>query len=700
VISCRHRVLLLLSLVCGVVACRTAPPPPPLPPPPPPPAPPPAPEGLALLAELQDHAVFERRGDELIADPYRALERDSELVARFLQHARARTAERWPVDPTSVERVARLDAAPRARSIAALTRGHVIEVVRERGRVAQLEAEDAQASVPLTGALAFSASPDGKLVALVLGPTEAVPSPHLQIHDWTGAVVDGPVPAVVPVPPAWEGDDVLLYALEGRGRVTVRRRFVGAGAVDDPVVLTELRDGDAIRLDAIPNGPAWIEAQRGEERTVWLRTGPVLFRKLAELPAGPPAIVVADHVVVADPAAGVLRIARSARAIRASGWTSVPLPGVHAIAACGERVLAVVRRGVGDALAMVSPTGEVRELDAIGLGLVTAVDGDTRGATLVWTDPRTPSVRARVSVDGELTWLDAAPRLEVRRRTLESTVGERAVTFEVAEVWASSSSSAVGGSAAAAEPSAAGSSSVAGSSSAAGSAAGSSSTAGSPSPSPLVVVETLGAFGVSATPAFRAGVAAYLEDGGRWAFVDVRGGGGHASAWHEDGRGAGESGAVADLRAAVVALRDEGARVALYGAGHGGLTASGLLTREPELVVGAVLHGPVTDLLRFDRLPNAALWRAEYGDPSDPAAWAWLRLLSPYHRVTGEGVWPTTLIEGAREGERVSWMHGAKLAARLLERDGAWLHVDARLDDAARHARWARALAVWRELAE
>jgi prolyl oligopeptidase len=358
--------------------------------------------------------------------------------------------------------------------------------------------------------------------------------------------------------------------------------------------------------------------------------------------------------------------------MRASGWTSVPLPGVLAIAACGERVLAVVRRGVGDALAMVSPTGEVRELDPIGLGLVSAIDGDARGATLLWTDPRTPSARARVSVDGELTWLDEAPRLEVRRRTLQSAVGERVVSFEVAEVWSATGDAATETAA---------------------------SAGGAPSTSSLVVVEALGAFGVSATPAFRAGVAAYLEDGGRWAFVDVRGGGGHASAWHEDGRGAGESGAVADLRAAVAALRGEGARVALYGAGHGGLTASGLLTREPELVVGAVLHGPVTDLLRFDRLPNAALWRAEYGDPSDPTAWEWLRLLSPYHRVTGQGAWPTTLIEGAREGERVSWLHGAKLAARLLERDGAWLHVDARLDDAARHARWARALAVWRELA-
>ena len=659
-------------LALGVMACGSAPLPPPLPPPPPPPVPPAAPEGLALLAELQDLAVFQRRGDEVIADPYRAIERDTELVTRFLDYAGARTAERWPTDGAVVDRIARLDALPRARSIAMLARGHVVETIREGVRVAQLVSEDAEASLPLSGALAFSSSPDGKLVALVLGPNEAVPTTHLQVHDWTGAVVDGPVPAVVAVPPAWEGDDVLLYALEGRGRVTVRRRFVGAGSVEDPVVLTELRDGDAIRMDAIPNGPAWIEAQRGEERTVWLRTGPVLFRRLAELPAGPPAIVVADHVVVAHPATGVLRIARAPRAMRASGWSSVPLPGVITIAPCGDRVLAVVRRGIGDALVLVSPSGEVRELGAPGLGLVTSIDGDATGSTLVWMDPITPSARARVSTDGELTWLDEAPRLEVRRRTIDTTVGERSTSFELAEVHLPTDR----------DPD-----------------ASSPSEAASRPTSSLVVVEAIGAFGVGATPAFRAGVAAYLRDGGRWAFVDVRGGGGHASTWHEDGRGAGEAGAVADLRAAVAVLREDGARVALYGAAHGGLTATGLMTREPELVVGAVLHGPVTDLLRFDRLPNAALWRAEYGDPSDPDAWAWLRLLSPYHRVRDDAAWPTTLIEGAREGERVSWIHGAKLAARLIERDAAWLHVDARLDEAARHARWARAIAVWRELA-
>ncbi|MCA9613197.1 MAG: hypothetical protein KC586_10640, partial [Myxococcales bacterium] len=58
-----------------------------------------------------------------------------------------------------------------------------------------------------------------------------------------------------------------------------------------------------------------------------------------------------------------------------------------------------------------------------------------------------------------------------------------------------------------------------------------------------------------------------------------------------------------------------------------------------------------------------------------------------------------TLVEGAREGERVSWIHGAKLAARLLEAERAWLHVDATLDDDARHARWARAVQVFESLA-
>ncbi|MEZ4248638.1 MAG: prolyl oligopeptidase family serine peptidase [Polyangiales bacterium] len=614
---------------------------------------------LALLAELQDQAVFERHGDDVVADPYRGLERDTELVGRWLAFTREATAERWPVDAEVRDAVAAADAPLRVRTVATVGQTHATEVATNQARSLRLARTGSEPSLPLSGALAWSASPNGQHVAMILAPTGALPSPHLMVYDWSGVVVDGPVADVVPTAPAWEGDDVLLYVLTGRGRATLRRRFVGAGNDLDPVVLTELREGDAIRLDAIPDGPAWVEAQRGEERSLWLRTGPTLFRRVPDQPAGPAATLAGDHLVIADPAGGRLRFARTSRALRATGWSELPLPGVGAITTCGREVLAVVRRGIGDALVSVDvATGRVHELDSLGLGLVASLDGDANGAWVTWTDPLTPSALVRVSATGELTFDREGPRLEVHRKTIEATNNGETVHFELAEVRLASET-----------------------------------------PSPLVVLEAHGAFGVSALPAYRAGVAAYLRRGGRWAFADVRGGGGHASPWHEAGRGAGESGAVADLKAAVEALRADGATVALYGMGHGGLTAAGLLAREPQLVSGAVLHGPVADLLRFDRLPNAALWRSEYGDPSDAEAWAWLRALSPYHRVRPESAWPPTLVEGAREGERVSWIHGAKLAARLLEAERAWLHVDATLDDDARHARWARAVQVFESLA-
>lgn len=653
------RLLLLASM-----ACATAPPPPPpAPPPPPPPAPPPAEERLVWLAELQGDAAFERRGDALVSDPYRAIEHEGPRVLAWLAHQREQTRARLPASGARVAELAALDATPRARRVAVVSGGYAAEIATNGARSVRLSRAAApdEPSLPLSGALAWSPSPDGALVALVLAPTAAIPSPHLLVYDWSGAVVDGPVADVVPTPPAWEGDDVFLYVLSGHGRLTVRRRFVGAGSEQDPVVLTELREGGVIRIDAVPNGPAWVEAHRGQERDLWLRNGPSLFRRVPEQPAGPAAVLVADHLVTADPAAGALRTARAARAHHASAWSTMPLPGVTAIARCGDALVAVVRRGVGDALVRVDVGARATsELASLGLGLVASIDGDERGAWLVWTDPLTPGALARLSPDGTVTWAEEPPALVVRRRELETRVGEATTTFELAEVHAALEDAR---------------------------------------PAQLVVVETLGAFGVSALPAFRAGLAAFLRRGGRWAFADVRGGGGHASAWHEAGRGAGESGAVGDLRLAVEALRAEGARVALYGAGHGGLTAAGLLAREPSLVEGAVLHAPVTDLVRFDRLPNAALWRAEYGDPSDPSARAWLVALSPYHRLRADAPWPPTLVEGALEGERVSWIHGAKLAARLIERERALLHVDFRLDDDARRSRWARALLFLERLA-
>ncbi|MFX6230789.1 prolyl oligopeptidase family serine peptidase, partial [Acinetobacter baumannii] len=58
---------------------------------------------------------------------------------------------------------------------------------------------------------------------------------------------------------------------------------------------------------------------------------------------------------------------------------------------------------------------------------------------------------------------------------------------------------------------------------------------------------------------------------------------------------------------------------------------------------------------------------AEYGDPDDPAEWAFIRDFSPYHLVAEGKSYPPALITTNRTDDRVHPGHARKMAARLRE---------------------------------
>lgn len=650
----------------ALVACATVPPPP-LPPPPPPRPPERADLRAVLLGEIQRKGVTEDRAGLSLHDPYRLVERGGRLVDAWLDHERERAETQLPRDAELVERLRARDEEHAARDLAPTRAGVFVEEVSAAGRRLRALHRDeggvaADALVELApDTLAYAPSPDGARIAVVRRATRG--AELVVLASESGAVVDGPVADVAAVAPAWESESAFLYVRNGADSRVHRRRI---GATSDPVVLASVPATDGIRL-GVAEGVAWVEAQRGEERTLWLRAGTSHFRRLPTLGAGARAVVFGGRLAVPEAAEGAIRVAPLAQASRAAAWSRVLVPGVGAVAPLGDALLVQVRERVGDGLRVLRGDGTLETIGAPGAGVVRAVAGDAEGAWVAWSDPMTPGALLRLDVDDDAArWVSGPPgaRLRTSRRTLVTHgPGDETRPLELLEVVASDA------------------------------------------PGELAVVETLGAFGASALPSFRAGVAAFLEAGGRWVFVDVRGGGGVGSAWHEEGRGTGERRAVGDLQVAVEALRGEGRRVVAYGAGHGGLTAAGLLAREPELLSGVILHGPVTDLVRFEHFPNAALWRLEYGAPDDDDdALRALHGISPYHRLEPRRPRPPVLIDAARERERVSWVHGAKLAARLAEASSGpvngpglrandvALHVDAALDDDARLARWARAL--------
>lgn len=85
---------------------------------------------------------------------------------------------------------------------------------------------------------------------------------------------------------------------------------------------------------------------------------------------------------------------------------------------------------------------------------------------------------------------------------------------------------------------------------------------------------------------------------------------------------------------------------------------------------------PLTDLERYSRLLSGASWVEEFGDPDDPEQWAWMRGLSPLHRLR-EGVeYPPVLLVTSQKDDRVHPWHARAMAHRLEELGGRVFYLE------------------------
>ncbi|MDW8480089.1 MAG: prolyl oligopeptidase family serine peptidase [Xanthomonadales bacterium] len=92
-----------------------------------------------------------------------------------------------------------------------------------------------------------------------------------------------------------------------------------------------------------------------------------------------------------------------------------------------------------------------------------------------------------------------------------------------------------------------------------------------------------------------------------------------------------------------------------------------MLTQRPELWGGVVIQVPLLDMRRYHRLLAGASWMAEYGNPDDPAEWAFIGRYSPYQNLRPEVRYPPVLVTTSTRDDRVHPGHARKFVARLLE---------------------------------
>jgi prolyl oligopeptidase len=178
-----------------------------------------------------------------------------------------------------------------------------------------------------------------------------------------------------------------------------------------------------------------------------------------------------------------------------------------------------------------------------------------------------------------------------------------------------------------------------------------------------------GGFNIVQSPSFSARALMTVERGGAWAVALLRGGGELGEEWHRAGMLDRKQNVFDDLYACAEALVSERVtrpgRLGIAGGSNGGLLTATAVTQRPELFRAALSLVPLADMLRYHRYRIGALWMAEYGDPGDAAAFAWLHAYSPYHHVKDGVRYPAVLLTTAESDSRVDPMHARKMAARL-----------------------------------
>ncbi|MGQ0624558.1 MAG: prolyl oligopeptidase family serine peptidase [Sporichthyaceae bacterium] len=184
-----------------------------------------------------------------------------------------------------------------------------------------------------------------------------------------------------------------------------------------------------------------------------------------------------------------------------------------------------------------------------------------------------------------------------------------------------------------------------------------------------------GGFGISLTPAYSAGILAWVEAGGVYAVANLRGGGVEGEDWHRDGMLATKQNTFDDLHAGAQWLIDYNwttpAQLSIAGGSNGGLLVGAAMTQRPDLYAAVVCSAPLLDMVRYELFGLGETWNSEYGTAADPEQLGWLLGYSPVHAVR-EGVpYPALLLTIFDGDSRVDTMHARKFAAALQHANAA-----------------------------
>ena len=181
-----------------------------------------------------------------------------------------------------------------------------------------------------------------------------------------------------------------------------------------------------------------------------------------------------------------------------------------------------------------------------------------------------------------------------------------------------------------------------------------------------------GGFNITLNPGFATSRLPFLENGGIYAQMNLRGGNEYGEEWHVAGTKLQKQNVFDDCIACAEYLVDNRYTspdyLALNGGSNGGLLVGAVVNQRPDLFKVAIPQVGVMDMLRYHKFTIGWNWASDYGtSEDDEAMFKALYAYSPLHTIkSGDDVhYPAIMVTTADHDDRVVPAHSFKYAAAL-----------------------------------
>ena len=181
-----------------------------------------------------------------------------------------------------------------------------------------------------------------------------------------------------------------------------------------------------------------------------------------------------------------------------------------------------------------------------------------------------------------------------------------------------------------------------------------------------------GGFNITLNPGFSTSRLPFIENGGIYAQMNLRGGNEYGEEWHLAGTKLQKQNVFDDCIACAEYLINNGYTspkyLALNGGSNGGLLVGAVVNQRPDLFAVAVPQVGVMDMLRYHLFTIGWNWASDYGtSEDDEAMFKALYAYSPLHTIkSGADVhYPAIMVTTADHDDRVVPAHSFKYAATL-----------------------------------